>query len=317
MLRNEGIGSIEIDELNRALLRHPAETVAACEERLDGKLREIAEEIADNTAAHKIIMLSGPSNAGKTTSSHKLCHMLEESGVRTHIISLDDFFLSKDEIPLDENGVPDVESPAALNGPLMERCFASLAAGEETQLPRFDFASARSMPDGARLRITEHEIVLVEGIHALNDRVLAHVPGGRMFRIYLSVRTNFTDGGRTFLRKRHVRLSRRIVRDNSFRGTPPEGTFRMWEGVCRGEEKWIIPFSGRADVILDTILGYEPAVIGAYLIPLLTPLCDHPEYGETARMLIAKYQAFAPIAPELVPPTSLLREFIGGSIYSM
>lgn len=314
-LKKDEISTIAMGELYPKLRSFPEKVIARAEDKFDNRLQEIAKDVASNVASHKFIMLAGPSSSGKTTTSLKLCSALAEQGVGSHVISLDNFFRSRKDIPLDEAGNPDVESPMALDAEKIADSFERLCKSEEVLMPRYNFITSMSEDNGKTLQLKENEILLVEGIHALSNHILDRLPPERLYCVYLGVRTNYSVENEIFLRKRHIRLLRRLVRDYQFRGASPELTFHMWDGVCRGEEKWIIPCSGKADVIIDTLLEYEPAVLKEKALPLLAELFTHPTYAEAAKMLSEKLSAFPEVDETLVPETSLVREFIGGSFY--
>ena len=313
-IRSDRVGTVEIAELNRLVRTEPEALVRRSEERYDRLLSDIADELAGALPSHKVVMLSGASNAGKTTSSLKLCAELLRRGVVSHTVSLDNFFLSRERCPLDEHGRRDIESPRALDAELLRSCVLSLIAGRETDMPKYDFKTGTSIRGHRKLRVGEHELVLIEGIHALNDKLIDGLPQDRICRIYLAVRTNF-EGDGYLLPKREVRLLRRLVRDHKFRGAGPEATFGMWGGVCRGEERYIKPFAKHADIILDSSFAYEPAVIRDFAIPLLETVPEESEYYPNARRLIEKLLPVESLPASLVPGSSLLREFIGGSQY--
>lgn len=313
-IRSDRVNTVKIEELNRLVRTEPETLVQRGEERYDRLLSDVADALAGALPAHKVIMLSGASNAGKTTSSLKLCALLAERGVTSHTISLDNFFLPRERCPLDEEGKPDIESPRALDAELLCSAVESLIAGRETALPKYDFKTGRSIRGHSTLTVGEHEIVLIEGIHALNDTLLMGLPQDRLCRIYLAVRTNYEGEGFT-LPKREVRLLRRLVRDHKFRGAGPEATFGMWEGVCRGEERYIKPFAKHADIILDSSFYYEPAVLRDFALPLLEQVPKGSEFYAAARQLREKLLPVESLPASLVPGSSLLREFIGGSQY--
>lgn len=313
-IRCDRVGTVEIARLNRMVRKEPAELVRRSEERYDRQLSDIADEIAQNLSSHKILMVSGASSAGKTTSSLKLCEALAARGVVSHTISLDNFFLSRERCPLDADGKRDIESPRALDAALLADCVGSLVAGRVTDLPKYDFKSGQSIRAHKQLVVGEHEIVLIEGIHALNDELLAHLPQDRICKVYLALRTNYQGEG-YLLKKREVRFLRRLVRDHKFRGASPEMTFGMWPGVCQGEEAYIKPFVGHADIILDASFEYEPAVMRAYALPLLREVPETSTYYPAAQQLIEKLLPIEQLSADYLPATSLLREFIGGSQY--
>ncbi len=278
-------------------------------------ISNIASQIIEKGTV-KVVLIAGPSSSGKTTSAKKLALELRAMGYQPKIISLDCYYLGRDKTPLGEDGKPDFECLEALNIELLNQNLVDLFAGKEVCIPRYDFHSGTSYFDeNCKMTLEENEILIMEGIHGLNDKLTPKVPAEYKFKIYLSALTQLNLDDHNRISTSDNRLIRRIVRDNNFRGKPAAGTIEMWPSVTRGEELHIFPFQNNADAILNTALDYEFSVLRVYAAPLLrqvTPM--EKEYSE-ARRLLNFLENFSTIPPTEVPPRSIIREFIGGSAF--
>ena len=278
-------------------------------------ISNIASQIIEKGTV-KVVLIAGPSSSGKTTSAKKLALELRAMGYQPKIISLDCYYLGRDKTPLDEEGKPDFECLEALNIELLNQNLVDLFAGKEVCIPSYDFHSGTSYFDeNCKMTLEENEILIMEGIHGLNDKLTPKVPAEYKFKIYLSALTQLNLDDHNRISTSDNRLIRRIVRDNNFRGKPAAGTIEMWPSVTRGEELHIFPFQNNADAILNTALDYEFSVLRVYAAPLLrqvTPM--EKEYSE-ARRLLNFLENFSTIPPTDVPPRSIIREFIGGSAF--
>ena len=278
-------------------------------------ISNIASQIIEKGTV-KVVLIAGPSSSGKTTSAKKLALELRAMGYQPKIISLDCYYLGRDKTPLDEEGKPDFECLEALNIELLNQNLVDLFAGKEVCIPSYDFHSGTSYFDeNCKMTLEENEILIMEGIHGLNDKLTPKVPAEYKFKIYLSALTQLNLDDHNRISTSDNRLIRRIVRDNNFRGKPAAGTIEMWPSVTRGEELHIFPFQNNADAILNTALDYEFSVLRVYAAPLLrqvTPI--EKEYSE-ARRLLNFLENFSTIPPTEVPPRSIIREFIGGSAF--
>ena len=278
-------------------------------------ISNIASQIIEKGTV-KVVLIAGPSSSGKTTSAKKLALELRAMEKKKKIISLDCYYLGRDKTPLDEEGKPDFECLEALNIELLNQNLVDLFAGKEVCIPSYDFHSGTSYFDeNCKMTLEENEILIMEGIHGLNDKLTPKVPAEYKFKIYLSALTQLNLDDHNRISTSDNRLIRRIVRDNNFRGKPAAGTIEMWPSVTRGEELHIFPFQNNADAILNTALDYEFSVLRVYAAPLLrqvTPM--EKEYSE-ARRLLNFLENFSTIPPTAVPPRSILREFIGGSAF--
>ena len=278
-------------------------------------ISEIASQIVKSKKV-RVVLIAGPSSSGKTTSAKKIGLELQAMGYVPKVISLDNYYVSHDRTPLDENGKPDYECLEALDIELLNQNLVDLFAGKEVNIPSYDFHRGTSFfEDKNKMTLAENEILIMEGIHGLNPALTPKVPDELKFKIYLSALTQLNLDDHNRVSTSDNRLIRRIVRDNNFRGKPAEGTIAMWPSVQRGEELHIFPFHDNADAILNTALDYELSVLRVYAAPLLRRVNPtQPEYSEAQRLL-RFLENFATIAPTAVPPRSIIREFIGGSAF--
>lgn len=278
-------------------------------------ISEIASQIVAKGTV-KVVLIAGPSSSGKTTSAKKLALELQAMGYIPKLISLDCYYVGKDKTPLGPDGKPDFECLEALNIDLLNQNLVDLFEGKEIIIPTYDFHTSESyFEEKNRLSLKENEILILEGIHGLNDKLTPRVPAEYKFKIYLSALTQLNLDDHNRVSTSDNRLIRRIVRDNNFRGKPAAGTIAMWPSVSKGEDLHIFPFHNNADAILNTALDYELSVLRVYAAPLLrqvTPL--EKEYSE-ARRLLNFLENFATIPPTAVPPKSIIREFIGNSAF--
>ncbi len=278
-------------------------------------ISKIASQIISKKTA-RVVLIAGPSSSGKTTSAKKLALELQAMGFMPKVISLDCYYVGRDKTPLDENGNPDFECLEALNIDLLNQNLIDLFEGKEVIIPTYDFHSGSSyFEDKNKLSLKDNEILIMEGIHGLNDKLTPKISPELKFKIYLSALTQLNLDDHNRISTSDNRLIRRIVRDSNFRGKPAAGTIQMWPSVRKGEELHIFPFQNNADAILNTALDYELSVLRVYAAPLLrqvTPL--QREYSE-ARRLLSFLENFATIPPTAVPQRSIIREFIGGSAF--
>lgn len=301
-----------LNALNRSGMAGGAIKVAeALQEKTVAK---IAEDIAARPGI-RIVLISGPSSSGKTTFSKRLAVQLLTCGLVPTTISLDDYFVNRDQTPRDESGDYDYEHINALNLPLFHQQLHQLLAGEEVELPRYDFPTGCSVPSGKKLRLTEGTILIMEGIHALNPLMTEGIPGDEIFRIYVSALTSIKLDNHNYIPSTVNRLLRRIVRDNKYRGTTARQTLERWPSVRRGEDRWIFPYQENADVMFNSALIYELSVLRDQAIPLLEQVPENCEMHGMASALITFLRYFEPISDRELPPTSLLREFLGGSSF--
>ena len=278
------------------------------------KISRIADEIASRKDV-KLILLAGPSSSGKTTTCKRLSIQLVANGLKPLQISLDDYFINRMQTPLDENGEYDYESIYALNLELINEQFNALFRGEEVELPKYDFQLGVSKPSGKKVRMQENNVLVVEGIHALNPELTAHIPEKQKYRVYVSALTTILLDDHNYIPTTDNRLLRRIIRDYKYRGVDARDSIHRWPSVRSGENKWIFPFQENADAVFNSAMLFELAVIKQQAEPLLEQVPENcEEYSEAYRLRkFLKY--IRPIPNKDIPPTSLLREFLGGSSF--
>lgn len=308
-----GVGTV--GELNAATTQGASGDIIKIAEALqEKKICHISDRIASLSNV-KVILIAGPSSSGKTTFSKRLSIQLMTSGLKPYPISLDDYFVNREDNPRDENGDYDYESIYALNLKLFNEHLQMLLAGEEIELPKYDFAAGKSTMSGKRLKLSPNTILILEGIHALNPILTKDVPDARKFKIYVSALTTIKLDNHNYIPTTDNRLIRRIVRDFKYRGASASDTIARWPSVRRGEDKWIFPFQENADVMFNSALLYELAVLKNQAIPVLESVNENqPEYA-TANSLIQFLKYFKTIPDRELPPTSILREFLGGSSF--
>ncbi len=313
LLDHIGVSTVgQLNELTRN--GFATETIMVAEALQEKRISQIAEQIAARKRV-KVILVAGPSSSGKTTFSKRLCVQLMTCGMKPRLISLDDYFVDRENTPVDENGEYDYESIYSLNLDLYNQHIKQLLNGEEVELPTYNFAMGKSMMSGKRLRLDDNMVLLLEGIHGLNPLMSEPIPEDEKFRIYISALTAIKLDDHNYIPTTDSRLIRRIVRDNQFRGASAIDTIARWPSVRRGEDKWIFPFQENADVMFNSALIYELAVLRNYALPLLESVYEsRPEHG-MANALSRFLSFFEPISDKALPPTSLLREFLGGSSF--
>ena len=304
-----------VGDFNNAVATdHSIDLINISEALQEKKIAHIADEIAQRKGV-KLILLAGPSSSGKTTTCKRLSIQLIANGLRPLQISLDDYFVDREQSPRDENGDYDFESIHALNLKLINEQFNALFHGEEVELPRYDFPTGKSVKSGNKLKMEENNVLVVEGIHALNPELTAQIPEELKYRVYVSALTTILLDDHNYIPTTDNRLLRRIIRDYKYRGVDARETIRRWPSVRAGENKWIFPFQENADVMFNSAMLFELAVIKQQAEPLLEQVPENcPEYSEAYRLLkFLKY--IKPIPNTDIPPTSLLREFLGGSSF--
>lgn len=309
------IGIRTVGDFNAAVdAGHATDVINISEALQEKKIAQIAEQIAARPGV-KLVLLAGPSSSGKTTSCKRLSIQLAVNGLKPLQISLDDYFVDRERTPKDENGEYDYESIYALDLQKINDQFNALFRGEEVELPKYDFQSGKSKKSGKRLKMNDNNVLVVEGIHALNPELTAQIPNEQIFRVYASALTTILLDNHNYIPTTDNRLLRRIIRDYKYRGVSAQDTIHRWPSVRAGENKWIFPFQENADAMLNTAMLYELAVLKMQAEPLLEQVpenCD--EYAEAYRLLkFLKY--FKGIPFNNLPPTSLLREFLGGSSF--
>jgi len=311
----EILGIRTVGDFNQAIdAGHATDIINISEALQEKKLAKIAEEIASRKGV-KLVLLAGPSSSGKTTSCKRLSIQLAVNGLKPLQISLDDYFVDRDKTPKDENGDFDFESIYALNLDLLNEQFNALFRGEEVELPKYDFPSGKSVKSGKMLKLEPNNVLVVEGIHALNPELTAHVPEEQIFRVYASALTTILLDNHNYIPTTDNRLLRRIIRDYKYRGVSAQETIHRWPSVRSGENKWIFPFQENADAMLNTAMLYELSVLKMQAEPLLQQVPENCEEFAEAYRLLKFLKYFKGIPYNNLPPTSLLREFLGGSSF--
>ena len=309
------IGLRTIGDLNEAVQKGRAADLINLSEALqEKKISHIADMIAERKGV-KMVLIAGPSSSGKTTSCKRLSIQLLANGIKPVPVSLDDYFVDREHTPKDEHGDYDYESLYALNIPLLNQQMNDLFAGKEVELPKYNFQTGKSERSGKKLKMGEHDILVVEGIHALNPELTAQIPDSQIFRVYASAFTTILLDSHNYVPTTDNRLLRRIIRDYKYRGVSAQETIHRWPSVRAGENKWIFPYQENADAMFNTAMLFELAVIKSQAEPLLETVPENcEEYSEAYRLRkFLKY--IKPIPNRQVPPTSLLREFLGGSSF--
>jgi uridine kinase len=297
---------------------HATDIINIGEALQEKKIVKIADTINERCAGGKrvkIVLISGPSSSGKTTFSKRLSIQLMANGLRPYPISLDDYFVDREETPRDADGNYDYESLYALDLKLFNSHLQALLRGEEVELPRFNFVTGKKEYKGDKLRIDDNMILVLEGIHALNPALIPGIPAEATFKVYVSALTTISLDNHNWIPTTDNRLLRRIIRDYNYRGYSARDTISRWPSVRAGEDKWIFPYQENADAMFNSALIYELAVLRMHVAPVLMSVPqDCPEYTEASRLLkFVSY--FTPIQDKEIPPTSLLREFLGGSSF--
>lgn len=282
----------------------------------NSQISKIADKIYENSKNIKVVLIAGPSSSGKTTTSKKLEVYLRSKGLVPHQISIDDYFVNREDTPRDENGELDFESIDALDVDLFNKQLLSLLDGEKVLLPQYNFVLGKREYKNKWLKLGENDIIIIEGLHALNDTMTMSIDSKNKFKIYISPLTQLNIDNHNYIRTTDTRKLRRIVRDNKYRGHSASDTLKMWSKIKRGEEKYIFPYQDNVDEIINSALVYEIGVLKTYVEPLLFSVTeDDPMYPEALR-LINFLRNFLPIPSDDVPSDSILREFIGGSVFN-
>lgn len=298
--------------LNSEILKGNIQEIIQISEALHEKrIAQIADSIC-NDKDITIILISGPSSSGKTTFSKRLSTQLRVNGKRPVAISMDDYFLDRDKTPIGSDGKPDFESIRALNLERLNEDLICLLEGETIELPLFNFITGKSEKSGNYIKVDREHPIIIEGIHALNPRIANEIPEKNKFKIYISALTQLNIDNHNRISTTDTRLIRRMVRDIKFRGNDPLRTFDLWKGVRHGEEKFIFPFQENADIMFNSALVYELALLKNYVLPLLYKIDSSSVYYSEVKKLIKFLDYFVPITDtKMIPPNSLLREFIG------
>ncbi|MBQ5777547.1 MAG: nucleoside kinase [Oscillospiraceae bacterium] len=307
---------LELKDINERIRKDAVSFIGECEEKYARAVKGAAEKIASGVDESCVVLLSGPSGSGKTTTALKLELELEKMGIMTHTLSLDDYFRTVDfeTAPKNEDGEIDYESPLCIDMPLLNRHIAEIVEGREVLVPHFDFKNQKRAESTTPLRLGKNEIVIFEGIHALNDEITG-AAGSHGIKLYISARSNFMNNGKVFYKGTWTRLTRRVVRDDLFRGADSDFTLAIWDGIRQGEKKYISPFRDRADIIINSTHDYEIGLLRKHLKSAVKSVPQGIARYDEVCELLRNIEAFDDVADELVPKDSLLREFIGGGSF--
>jgi uridine kinase len=288
----------------------PATFVELCEGRYNRIIETIAKNVAENEKI-EIIMLAGPSSAGKTTTAKKIREALKKNGVNSYAISLDDFYLNNCDAPRFPDGTPDFETVHALDIPFFYEVMKQILETGEADIPEFDFLTGKRKEEFNHIKIQDREVIIVEGLHALNPIITKELPSDRLFKIYINVSSRIYDNGKEIvLNKRNMRFVRRLVRDYNFRGNSVERTLEMWVTVRYGEDTYLFPYRHNADVKINTIHLYETCVLKDTAINLLKEVKSDSGFYKEAQRLIRNLEKFPSIDKKYIPENSLMREFV-------
>ncbi|MEF9983058.1 MAG: hypothetical protein RR710_00810 [Oscillospiraceae bacterium] len=301
---------VQLETINKKA-KKPLRFIKECEENYQFQLEMVADKICNADKNYSIILLSGPSASGKTTTANKLSKTFLKRGINAPVISLDDFFLGMEHYEKLPDGTVDMESINTLDLAHIQNCLKTLLDTGRCDFPVFDFTTSSRSDIVNTIELRKHDILLIEGIHALNPILTEGLPSDRLLKVYVSVRTKFLDGTDSIFEPKAIRLMRRMIRDSRERNHPPESTLLMWNNIVDGEIKYINPFRDEADIKIDTTLDYEPCIFHNYLYPLLDKIPqDSPNMQELIKMYYA-LENFEDIDEDLLPTNSLLREFVG------
>jgi uridine kinase len=311
------IGIENVGDLNETICAEGVQDVVLLQEAyMESKIAQIAKDIVDK-GGKKFIMIAGPSSSGKTSFSYRLSIQLRALGMRPHPIALDNYFKNREDTPKDENGNYDFECLEAIDIEQFNNDMLALLSGQTVELPSFNFKTGKREYKGDYKRLNENELLVIEGIHGLNEKMSYALPAESKYKIYISALTALNVDEHNRIATTDVRLLRRMVRDNRTRGTSASGTLNMWQSVRRGEEKYIFPFQESADAVFNSALIYELSVLKLYAEPLLFGISkEDPQYYE-AKRLLKFLDYFLGMTSEGLPNNSLIREFVGGSIFNV
>ena len=300
-----------LEYINEQARLNPKEFVVNCEQRYNNIIEDIAKRILEETG-REIVMLAGPSSAGKTTTARKLCENLNKKGVKPYVLSLVDFYLNREDIPYLPDGTQDYETVYALDLQLFTECVNKLLMGETVKNPVFDFTTGkRSDKEFNEITLGKEDVVIIEGLHALNPIITEKIQG-KLLKIYINVSSRIYDNkGNIILNKRNMRFVRRMVRDFKFRDSTVDNTYRLWRNVTAGEDKYLFPFRDNADIKINTIHLYESCVLKSQALPLIYESKISDEFRDDAKKLCKALEKFENINISAVPEDSLLREFLG------
>ncbi len=312
---SQAIGIDTIEKLNEVIAAGEAiDLINLCEARQERKYAQAADQIFWNRRRCRIVMMSGPSSSGKTSSSLRIACQARVLGLNPKVIELDNYFVNREDTPIDENGERDYEALETMDIPFLGQQLRDLLDGKEIEMPKFDFVNGKRTFQGDRMKLNPNDILFMEGIHALNPDLTPDIPQDTIFRIYISALSSLPGGVKEHSSTTDKRLMRRIVRDNRTRGVSPEDTIIRWPSVRRGEEKYIYPFQENANVVFNSSTLYDLPLLKYYAEPLIRGIKESsPAYPKASELLefMKKVIPLRPAEIAAIPPTSIMREFIG------
>lgn len=306
----------DLKEINFKTVADPVGFIRECDAAYDAQVKAAASMILENSKRSPIVLLSGPSGSGKTTTARKISEELYRRGIKAHYVGMDDYFKTVDlkTAPRTPEGELDLESPLCLDMELLNEHFDMLAKGRRIFVPKYEFSRRMRVVEPSKsIKLHDDEIVVFEGIHALNDMITAKHPDA--FKLYISARSNVTFGGEVVFKGTWLRLVRRTVRDFNFRGADPAATMAMWANVRRGEKSYISPFKNKANFMFDSVFPYEFAVMNTSATKLFSTIPEGIERYDELRMVLPALQLFGNIDQSLIADDAMIREFIGGGEY--
>ncbi|MBQ9937225.1 MAG: nucleoside kinase [Oscillospiraceae bacterium] len=308
-------GVVTLDVVNDFAKNNPKELILLCEEYYQNQVDTAVSNVINKNGAD-IVLLAGPSGSGKTTTAKKLSEGFIKNGKHAVYISLDDFFVNREDLPKLANGKTDFESVNTLDIKEIRNCFLNLLSGKEAVVPSFDFVSGkRDVNKAQKIKIEKNDIVIVEGLHALNPQLTDGISldNSGFYKLFVNPESQISlVGGKPVLKRRSLRLMRRMIRDYYFRGSTPSNTLNMWQGVCDEENKSIIPFKSTADFLIDTAHFYEPCVYHNYLLPIINKeKAENKHHEEILNSLAEKLELFYDLEMTIIPKNSMIREFVG------
>ena len=317
----QAIGIDTLDKLNAALREGKGvDLINLCEARQERKYAGAADQIFWCHKKSRIVMMSGPSSSGKTSSSLRIAQQARVLGLNPKVIELDNYFVNREDTPIDENGERDYEALEAMDVKFLNEQLNALLAGEEVELPKFDFLQGCRVPSGKKIRLEENDMLFMEGIHALNPALTPDIDQDKIFRIYISALSAIPGGEKVHNSTTDKRLLRRIVRDNRTRGASPEATIMRWPSVRRGETRNIFPYEENATIVFNSSTLYDIPLLKYYAEPLLYGIAESSPAYEKAQSMLGFMKNIVTLKPEeiaAIPPTSIMREFIGGQKLSV
>lgn len=304
-----------VSYINDAIKKNAVKFVQRCDEAYHNKLDALAQTIKNNKDI-KVIMIAGPSGSGKTTTSHLLGDMLKKYGIQAHIISLDNFYLNRNQLPLTKDGTPDVETVYSLDLESIDSCLLQLIQNGSCTVPVFDFNTSSRSKETLDITLGENGLLIVEGLHALNPLLYEELPQKAVFKVFISVESNvYANNGTVLLSGEQMRFCRRMTRDSIYRNSTPSNTIKMWRDVATGEKMWITPFKNNADAKIDTFHAYENCLFSNRSSKMLRDLSKDLHDSIYVDKIADALEQFVELDIDVVPQDSLLREFIEGGKY--